>query len=244
MARALPIPADFAAHALLPNAELMARYGISNRLVANWRKSLGIEAPHGGSPRRSIPDGLAEIAPRMMVEELARHFKLHKSTIRRMLLDLGVEAIPNDRNRIVAPLDLAERAAEFTMHGLSRHYGTTHKVATRWCKEAGLTPLARPLKVPKPPKVMPVKAKRLVSAPAKLPPAAPAAPVHDGSRAARAAEYLRRRDAVFRCGENGKPDPKGAYWFTCSRIFTPEQLVERAEGRGWQPDAWRQVVAA
>lgn len=67
------------------------------------------------------------------------------------------------------------------------------------------------------------------------------------SHSDKAAEYLRRHDRtqVFRCTSAGRPDPRGnhyRYGFG-HVVLTDEELVAKAERKGWLPDAWRELAA-
>ena len=46
------IPFDFAENAALPIPELRMRYQISNKMIARWRRELGIRVPVG-APKRN-----------------------------------------------------------------------------------------------------------------------------------------------------------------------------------------------
>lgn len=252
MAHPLPIPADFAANAPRPNVELVALYGVCIGTLAKWRKACGVKAARrGGNTSLEVPADLAERAAEMDIGAMAAHYGLHRSTVRRLLRDAGLKAVRIVRagsNRLPIPADLPGLAKTLTLCGLARHYGVTHKTAARFCKEAGVVPSRRAAKA-KRPAVAPVRVVRAapkasVRRAAKLPAFKPVALApHDGSRAARAAEFLRCRDPVFRCDAKGAQHPKGTHWFTCSRVLTGDELVARAEAKGWDANAWERIAA-
>jgi len=66
----------------------------------------------------------------------------------------------------------------------------------------------------------------------------------DDSAAGRAAQYLQRWGEVIRCDDEGRPDPRGSFWRVYGRVRTDTEVIERAEAKGWRPDAWREVKAA
>ena len=253
MALRIPLPADFAEHAHKKNGEIRAIYGICLTVLYRWRAEAGLPARRhsGGRKPREIPADLAELAPRMVMKQLTRHYGLHRNVLKAMLERIGVKAKTFNPIRYETPADFADRAKVMTAHALSKHYGVDSKVVRRWCDEAGVQPQRKPAAKPKAPKQArepkpkpAQRPRRVVSGGMSLATMQVAIPpAHDGSLAARAAEYLRRRDAVFRCDEAGKPDHKGALWFTCSRTWTADELIARAEAKGWDPHAWERIAA-
>lgn len=67
-------------------------------------------------------------------------------------------------------------------------------------------------------------------------------------RADLAAEYVRCHDrvAIFRCDAAGAPKPKGDHWKYGfgSLILTDDEMIAKAERKGWAPDAWKELKAA
>lgn len=63
-----------------------------------------------------------------------------------------------------------------------------------------------------------------------------------------AAEYVRCHDrvAIFRCDADGRPRPKGDHWKYGfgSLVLTEDELMAKAERKGWRPDAWKELRAA
>lgn len=63
-----------------------------------------------------------------------------------------------------------------------------------------------------------------------------------------AAEYIRCHDrvAIFRCDADGSPNPKGKLWKygLGSLVLTESELIAKAERKGWQPHAWREIPRA
>ncbi|MBB4837273.1 hypothetical protein HNP52_000324 [Sphingomonas kyeonggiensis] len=59
--------------------------------------------------------------------------------------------------------------------------------------------------------------------------------------AAQAAVFLQRTSSVYRCDEGGQPCKTGKFWRRGTATMTDADLVQRAIGLGWDPDAWRRV---
>lgn len=61
-----------------------------------------------------------------------------------------------------------------------------------------------------------------------------------------AAEYVRCHDrvAIFRCDDDGGPNPKGKCWKYGfgSLVLTDDELIAKAERKGWRADAWREIA--
>ena len=63
-----------------------------------------------------------------------------------------------------------------------------------------------------------------------------------------AAEHVRCHDrvAIFRCDSDGAPNPKGDRWKYGfgSLVLTDDEMIAKAERKGWRPDAWKELRAA
>lgn len=61
-----------------------------------------------------------------------------------------------------------------------------------------------------------------------------------------AADHVRCHDrvAIFRCDENGLPNPKGAFWKYGygSLVLSDNEMIAKAERKGWKADAWRELA--
>jgi hypothetical protein len=162
------------------------------------------------------------------------------------------------RNLRPAPPDFRERATGKSRRAMERHYEANWRIVDRWFTEAGIIPSrARPDVT---------QAKRPV--PDDFADVAPTMPIlrlqaHYGVAAVRgryvapvtprqaaplagreeeAAQYLRRRDFVFRCGDKGGADAGGKFWRFGNVVLTGAELIGRAQRHGWNPDEWRQIA--
>lgn len=96
-----PAPADFAAHCTRPMAELKRRYGACNRTIRRWMEECGQpRPPRPSDPRFLIPPpaDLAEVQRGRSMEQLALHYRRDRRTIRRWLVELGLERPPIARH--------------------------------------------------------------------------------------------------------------------------------------------------
>lgn len=148
------------------------------------------------------------------------------------------------------PTDFAERAAQCSNNELMEHYGAALRTISRWRRISGVwSPRlherpARPAIVQS--DAAPVR-KRVAPAARRIKSArrfCERIANHDGSRAAQAAEYLKRYGPVFRCDANGNFLLDGFFWRRGRAVLSAEEIVQRAEALGWNPDAWRQLGAA
>lgn len=59
-----------------------------------------------------------------------------------------------------------------------------------------------------------------------------------GASPDRAAQYLQRSRVVYRADADGKQQIGGTHWRVGALVLTPDELVDYALERGWQPHAW------
>lgn len=112
---------------------------------------------------------------------------------------------------------------------LAGHYGVSLGMIDRWFRETGLQPLGRR------------QAEARVVAGMGSPKPARIISSRDMSLAGRAADFLQKRDAIFRCNERGEFDHKGTFWRWHGRTWDAAQIVEIAEDKGWDRDAWKRI---
>ncbi len=145
-------------------------------------------------------------------------------------------ALPADRrpspNKVETPKGFAEIVPLLTIEQLEERFGLKRGVIYRMCRENGLLPARKPMK------------RRVSYRPWGAPPKALDPVNHDGSRAALAAEFLRRWAPVYRCDAEGHQLQDGFFWRHGRQVRTDDELIERATAKGWNPDAWREVRAA
>lgn len=62
-----------------------------------------------------------------------------------------------------------------------------------------------------------------------------------------AAEFIRGYDrvAIYRCDPDGRPNPKASHWKYGfgSVVLTENELLAKAERKGWSPDEWKRLAA-
>lgn len=57
-----------------------------------------------------------------------------------------------------------------------------------------------------------------------------------------AAQHLRREAPVFRCKPDGSADPKGECWRYGNTVLSEQEMVAKAERKGWDADEWRELA--
>lgn len=57
-----------------------------------------------------------------------------------------------------------------------------------------------------------------------------------------AAQHLRRDAPVFRADADGKANPKGKCWRYGNTVLTEDELIAKAERKGWDGQAWRNIA--
>jgi hypothetical protein len=184
---------------------------------------------------RPMPADFAEIAPTRRVVDLAAHYGCARAAVYRWLADAAI-APPERHDKRKVPADFRERAQSSSKAALGRHYSIHVKVIERWLRETGVRPQrGTPGRkaAPQPSRVHTFN---------KQAPRRAAAPL--AGRDEEAAQYLRRRfPSVHHCTESGAADPKGKFWRVGLKVLTAEDLVAKAQARGWDPDEWRRIAA-
>jgi hypothetical protein len=57
-----------------------------------------------------------------------------------------------------------------------------------------------------------------------------------------AAQHLRRDAPVFRCKADGSADPKGKCWRYGNTVLSEQEMIAKAERKGWDGQAWRNIA--
>ncbi len=227
-----PMPADFAETSRqIVKHKLLAHYGCGATTLERWFAELRGDpiAPH--KTVREMPADFAEHAHKTNLF-LADRYKCTYRLIARWRAECGI--VPAGLQVAVPlPADFADRATTHALPDLIDHYSRSEFVVRRWLRECGLKPLRTAAA-----KRQPVYRPR--GAPIQMPKPVP----NDGSRAALAAEFLRRWCPVHRCDAQGHYLADGFFWRHGSQVRTDDELIERATAKGWNPDAWREVRAA
>jgi hypothetical protein len=192
---------------------------------------------------RPAPPDFRERATGKSRRAMERHYEANWRIVDRWFTEAGI--IPSRARPDVTqakrpvPDDFADVAPTMPILRLQAHYGVGENVVRRWEAETG------------------IKAQRLRSAPgegkrhrAKLAavrgryvaPVTPRQAAPLAGREEEAAQYLRRRDFVFRCGDKGGADAGGKFWRFGNVVLTGAELIGRAQRHGWNPDEWRQIA--
>lgn len=157
---------------------------------------------------------------------------------------------PGDISHI--PEDFEEKWQTMSQAKLAAHYHRTSSTIGTWAKRKGLVRT-----VPTVPRA-PAKAVKPVKRPSVLgrvgghKQAAFSQANRDMSYVGRAVDHLRFYGPVYGCDaagkpqarmlENGKPNPKSTHWNRGGRILDDDEIIERAEWKGFDAHAWKKVA--
>jgi hypothetical protein len=241
-----PAPKDFADHAsLIGLGQLRVMYKCSDVTVRRWFAETGVPRPKlgGGLKLKQRPADFAVGNKRYVT--LARQHGVSLDVIKRWCDELGSERI---RASDDIPEDFAERWKVAGTATMAIHYKRSQKTICAWARKSGLIR----------PKGMKVKVREKAPPAPKQRPVATAANRALGHSVTRivtpsrgygdeAANFLQSNRGggwvVFRSDENGRQDITGKFWRVGRVVCTDAELVERAERRGFDPNAWRRVAA-
>lgn len=128
------------------------------------------------------------------------------------------------RKRLEPPADFAKTYQENSIEACAGIFHVSKETATRWARDLGI--IRKPC--------MTLAQKRGVKPPPRKPNrylTAARAPISQAvmDEAGRAAEYLRPDyRPVYRCDEEGRQNPAGRMYRCGTRLFSPQQVIERA----------------
>lgn len=225
-----PMPEGFAEDAFaLSSGELRRKYHCSSLLVMRWRNEIGNPLPDPSIP----PADLAEIAPTMSKDGLARHYGVGWKRINAWLAATGIK--PHDwkqsrpwQQRPV-PEDFEEVAPGLSRNQIVEHYNTSAPAVDRWLAATGITP--------RPPVSHGFRnIKGNVSSLRQVFRFARGAEPHvkalrNYDKYDEAADFMRHYGPCYRCDENGKANERGKFWRFGNVVMDREELLERAESK-------------
>lgn len=197
--------------------------------------------PHnlnGRRPMRPVPSDFRELAPVKPNNFLIAHYRTNHNAVARWRRETGIKAPGRIApNKLAMPRDFSERVSQMKIADVAQSYGCGRRTVCRWLKEAGISLAAKPRPKPAPTgyRKLPASQKRAYAW--SLPTVRPC----DGSSEGRAADFLRRFAPVYRCDESGRMTERGSRWRYGNAVLEPTELVARARGKGFDPDAWSRL---
>lgn len=199
---------------------------------------MGRKVANVRSSRLAIPDDFAVNAARESNHTLAERYGVSRRTVSGWRHESGLpDYSATNTTRKDMPADFKKVAVGLTNARAAEHYGVSWHTIKRWHAEAGTRPAGQ------------FYAGRLgmrnrggnyLSQQGK----APLTRDHDGrdaSRAGMAARFLQRTGPIWRCDAQGNPLPNGFFWKHCNRVISDDEVIERAERKGFDPDAWKRL---
>lgn len=251
-----PVPADFTKVAPGQTRDQLCRiYGVSTATIRRWREETGVEpAPRSGGTKGGrlgdiIPPDFADLARQHRTEWLAERFKRDKTQIRRWRIKLGIPG--PERVKRGVPADFAKLAPTMYRRDLAKHYKATTATIRRWIEQTGaqskdpndalatrkprrdtssIRRAPRPVPAPKP---APTHNFRLPKG------AATPVPPRDATIEGEAADFMRARGWItYRCNAEGQQKVEGSHWRLGTLIVEPDELLKRAEAKGWRAERW------
>lgn len=195
------------------------------------------------SHTRPAPDDFATFAPGKTCLELEAHYRAAQKTIARWRRETGVRAATHKERAQgmvrQAPPQFANMAPTMTIAALSAHFRAGRARVRRWLAELDIEPGKRSY-----PSYVPHLRRASNRNPLGSLKTQDFGAHGDGSLAQRAVdECLRHYAPVYRCDEAGKQDCHGRFWRVGSAVLTDDEIVARAQRKGWDADAWRRVAA-
>lgn len=195
------------------------------------RRAGGMTTPTSPEVLERIRFGIAEgLSAREVAEQVGMNRKTVLSVAKKR--DLGNWRIDGAGERAI-PAGFAAFYLDHPSRQVEAEFKVGHRVIRRWAERLGIKREAATVRIaPSRPRQMrgkPASTNRHV--------------IPDVTLAGRAADFLRRYGAVYRCTERGGADPKGTHWRRGSTVLTAAELIERAEGLGFEPDGWKAIAA-
>lgn len=212
------LPDDFAERAPhMSTPQIEREWKIGTPKAHEWLARIGIRrAPRKPKP---MPDGFAEAAETMGASALERHFNLTRYDVSRMRKALGCIS-RRERLRVEIPDNFAGLATQISTAALADRYGVSRRLIGAWRARLGIAP-------PTP------RYHRDGSLKVRSP---NACSVED-----MAADHLRKTAPVHRCGPDGRFNLRGSHWRYGTVVIDRDELMARAQRKGWNPDGWRSI---
>lgn len=178
-----------------------------------------------------VPADFRDVAGKLRNKPLMERYGVTLAVITRWRDETGIRP-PKTQAPINAPEPVPAGfrlvAPTSTRKQLRTRYGKSEPTINRWLRETGITPRTA--------------AQQGFVGPAVRTFNPANRPHRDASRAGGAADFLRRFGPVVRCDATGRFDPNGDHWRRGASILTADEVIQRAERNGWNPDAWRLVA--
>lgn len=195
----------------------------------------------GGLNRIPLPSDFAARAGDMTNDEAVAVWGVSKNTIGKWRKETKTPAPVRKvapANYIKVPADFARVAPTKNLRELTMMYGVSGPTIRRMCAESGVD-FYRPAYQRSRNKlvVMANMGKRNVAA-------AQVAPQNrDMSLAGRAADFLQKRSAIWRCDAQGRFKLGGSHWRWKGEARTADFIIAEAIRLGFQPDARKEIAA-
>ncbi|MET3710382.1 hypothetical protein ABIC65_001062 [Sphingomonas trueperi] len=226
-----PAPEDFVEMAkTMTHKQLVKHYGSSSGTVSRWRLETGAKK-HAGREMRAIPDDFRANAKTMTWKDLRDHYHASNEVLQRWRILSGVRLEKAARPLTPPPAGFRQAATVMLRTQLATHYHVSKGMIDRWLRETGLQALGR------------VQAEARVVHAIGAPKLAAVPNNRDMSLAGRAADFLQKRAAIFRCDANGRFQLGGTHWKWRGKAHTAAEIIAEACERGFEPDAWKEIAA-
>lgn len=191
-------------------------------------------------PIRQAPPDFLEIGPTLTITDCQRHWGVSERVAQRWYRTAGIRPakyIPTG-HKIDDPVPegFAADARRMCPRDLQRKYHRGRLKVILWLSECGIEPTPRDQSA-----IMRRYWQARPPAPKKRPPPV-IRPQHvwkpipgpDGSLHGQAAQFMRQYAAVYRARESGRADQQGEFYRYGNVILTPDELLQRAEAKGWR----------
>ncbi len=183
------------------------------------------------SALRVIPDDFPARVAEMNYDQLRLHYKAGNQTVSRWMREAGLSRPKGNRAQTKRPVPTGfAKLADLSSAELQERYNCSKEIIRRWRAEVGVVPV-------------PHRKKTVTGnmALAELNARFSGQDNRPRGVAERAADVLRPYAPVYRCTDTGRADFTGKFWRYGTVVVTDAELIERAERKGFQADAWRQL---
>ena len=219
-----PIPEDF--RVVAPGktqAELAKHYRASLRLIVQWQDDSGIECERRLANHIPMPEDFPTMALTKSDAEIGRELGVSGHVPARWRRKLGLPAsnFTGAGQEKPIPEDFERLCATMTRKEIAEHCGVSLHTVSRWVKTSGCVPVKG---VPGP---------RYTRGKYRNPLKLYTMDTRRDCRASRAQSFLQRYVPVWRCSETGQFDPKGSHFRVDGIIRTEEEMIARAERKGF-----------
>jgi hypothetical protein len=198
-------------------------------------------ATNTGRRAMPIPADFADHAPLKTNKELKVRYRVDDEVIARWRAETGIASPANARKLKPMPDDFVALGPTMTKKAAADRYGVSCELVRRWYRDAGISSLD----IDAATRMRALNRRRRLGSNAadRAMGTVVVMDAREASVAGMAARHLQKFAPTYRCDRIGRADPHGKFWRFGRAVTDDAGIIERAEYRGYDAEAWRRIPA-